>query len=83
LESNAISYGCQPQYPDLQGHFSIDSEGVQGVFGTTRHLPALTRHAHAAYSVIEEFVKGFVESFLIDFRPKRVMPPLFKSLSTL
>jgi hypothetical protein len=40
---NDISAGCQPQYPDLQGDFKIDSKGVQAVFGTTRHLPALTR----------------------------------------
>jgi hypothetical protein len=33
------------------------------VFGTTRHLPALIRRAHSAYSVIEEFVEGFVEDF--------------------
>jgi hypothetical protein len=30
----------------------------------TRRLPALTCHTHPAYSVIEEIVEGFVESFL-------------------
>jgi hypothetical protein len=55
------SPGCQPQYPDLQGKFIIDFTGLQEVFGTARHLPDLTRHVHAAYSVIEEIVEGFVE----------------------
>jgi hypothetical protein len=50
---------CQPQYPDLQGNFKIDFKGLQALFGTTRHLPALTRYAYPAYSVIEEFVEGF------------------------
>ena len=27
-------------------------------------IPDLTRHAHTAHSVIEEFVEGFVEGFL-------------------
>jgi hypothetical protein len=62
-ESNDLSNSCQPQNPDLQGYFNIDSKGLQAVFGTTRRPPALTRHAHAAYSVIEEFVEGFVEGF--------------------
>jgi hypothetical protein len=30
---------------------------------TTRHLPALTRRIHVAYSVIEEIVEGFVEGY--------------------
>jgi hypothetical protein len=58
-----VSNDCQLQYPDLQGNFSIDSKGLQAVSGTTHHLPALTRHAHPAYSVIEEFVESFVEGF--------------------
>jgi hypothetical protein len=58
-ESNDVFAGCQPQYPDLQGYFNIDIIGVQAVFVTTRHLPVLTRHAPAAYSVIEEIVEGF------------------------
>jgi hypothetical protein len=60
-ESNDIFTGCQPQYPDLQGYFNIDSKGLQAIFVTTRHLQALTRHAHGTYSVIEEIVEGFVE----------------------
>jgi hypothetical protein len=59
-----VPTGCQPQYPDLQGDFNIDFARLQGVFGTTRHLPALTRHRHPTYSVIEEIVEGFVEGFL-------------------
>jgi hypothetical protein len=54
---------CQPQCPDLQGDFNTGFTGVQAVFGTTHHLPALTRHLLAAYSVIEEIVEGFVEDF--------------------
>jgi hypothetical protein len=60
-ESNDVLTGCQPQYPDLQGYFNIDSKGLQAVFGTTRHLPALTHRIHPTYSVIEEIVEGFVE----------------------
>jgi hypothetical protein len=52
--------GCQPQYPNLQGHFDIDSKGLQAVSVTTRHLPVLTRHAPATRTVIEEIVEGFV-----------------------
>jgi hypothetical protein len=48
--------------------FNIDSTGVQEVFATTRHAPALTRHVHPAYSVIEEFVEGFVEEFLTSWK---------------
>jgi hypothetical protein len=59
-ESDDAFTGCQPQYPDLQGCFNIDSTGLQEVFSTTRHLPDLTRHIHNAYSVIEEFVEGFL-----------------------
>jgi hypothetical protein len=55
---------CLPQSSDLQGNFNIDSKGVQAVSVTTRHLPALTRHAHGAYSVIEEIVEGFIEGYL-------------------
>src|ERR1035437_892059 len=62
-ESNGVFTDCQPQYPDLQGHFNIDSKGLQEIFGTTRHLPDLTRHIPAAYTVIEEIVEGFVEGF--------------------
>src|ERR1019366_2095706 len=36
---------------------------VQAVFVTTLHLPALTHHAHVAYSVIEEIVEGFSNRF--------------------
>jgi hypothetical protein len=63
-ESNGVFVGCQPQYPDLKGNCSIDSKGLQEVFGTTRRLPALTRHAHPAYSVVEEIVEGFVEGLI-------------------
>jgi hypothetical protein len=63
VASNAVFTGCQPQYPDLQGNFNIDSKGLQVLFGITRRLPALTRHAPVACSVIEEFVEGFVEDF--------------------
>jgi len=62
-ESNEVFTDGQPQYPDLQGHFNFDSKGLQAVSGTTRHLPALTRHAPGACSVIEEIVEGFVEGF--------------------
>jgi hypothetical protein len=63
--------GCQPQYPDLQWNFNIDSKWLHAVFDTTRHLPDLTRHAYPAHSVIEEIVEGFVEGFqdeVISFR---------------
>ena len=63
-ESNAAFTDFQPQYPDLQGFFSIDFKGVQALFATIRPLPALTRRAHPACSVIEEIVEGFVEGFL-------------------
>ena len=62
-ESNAVFPDCQPQYPDLQGYFNSDFTGVQALFGTIRHVPDLTRHLPAAYSVIEEIVEGFVEGF--------------------
>jgi hypothetical protein len=65
-ESNDVFTGCQPQYPDLQGYFSIDYKRLQADLVTTRHLPALTPRAHAAYSVIEEFVEGFVEGFRVE-----------------
>jgi hypothetical protein len=42
-ESNDVWNGCQPQYPDLQGKFNIDFTRLQGVWGTTRHIPGLTR----------------------------------------
>jgi hypothetical protein len=66
-ESNAVFTGCQPQYPELQAYFNIDFTGLQAVFGTTRHLPDLTRRIPAAYSVIEEFVEGFVGGFYTAF----------------
>jgi hypothetical protein len=66
-ESDGVFTGCQPQYPDLQGNFNLDSEWVQAVFAIARHLPSLNRDAHPAYSVIEEFVEGFIEGFLIKF----------------
>jgi hypothetical protein len=50
-------------YPDLQGYFNTAFAGDQAVVGTTRPLPDLTRHIPVAYSVIEETVEGFVESF--------------------
>jgi hypothetical protein len=53
------------QYPDLQGYFNIDFTGLQELSGTIRHIPALTRHLHPAYSVIEEIVEGFVEGFWV------------------
>ena len=60
-ESDDVFIGCQPQYPDLQGYFNIGFTAFQATFGTTHHAQALTRRAHSAYSVIEEFVEGFVE----------------------
>jgi hypothetical protein len=72
LESNDTFNDCQPQYPNLRGYFNSDSKGVQAVFVTTRHLPALTRHAHPAYSVIEEIVEGFVEGILENTMPVRI-----------
>src|ERR1019366_9608253 len=68
-ESNGVFTDYQPQYPDLQGHSSIDSKGLQAVFGTTRHLPDLTRHIPVAHSVIEEIVEGFVEGFFNGLEP--------------
>jgi hypothetical protein len=65
-ESNDVFTGCQPQYPDLPGYFNIDATGLHAVIGTARYLPAITRHTHAAYSVIEEIVEGFVEVFLLS-----------------
>jgi hypothetical protein len=62
LESNDIFIGCQRQYPNLLGYFNVDSKGPQEVFTTTRHLLAITRHAHPAHPVIEEFVEGFFMS---------------------
>jgi hypothetical protein len=62
-ESNEVFTDYQPQYPDLQGYFNADFKGPQAVFTTTPHLPDLTRNLHAAYSVIEEIVEGFVEGF--------------------
>jgi hypothetical protein len=66
-ESNAVFSGCQPQYPDLQGDFNTDFKWVQALFGTTRHLPALTRHIPGACSVIEEIVEGFLKVSLKVF----------------
>ncbi len=60
---NDVFTDHQPQYPDLQAHFDIDSKGVQAVFITAHHIPALTRHMPAAYSVIEEIVESFIEGF--------------------
>jgi hypothetical protein len=60
-ESNEVFTDCQPQYPDLQGDFNSDFTGLQEVSDAIRRLPDLTRHIHGAYSVIEEFVEGFVE----------------------
>src|ERR1039457_1883262 len=68
-ESNGVFTDYQPQYPDLQGHSSIDSKGLQAVFGITRHLPDLTRHIPVAHSVIEEIVEGFVEGFFNGLEP--------------
>ena len=65
-ESNDVFTDNQPQYPDLQSNFDIDSKGLQAVSSTTRHLPDLTRHLHPAHPVIEEIVEGFVESFFTD-----------------
>ena len=62
-ESNGAFTDCQPQHPDLLGHFNPDSTAVQALFDTIRQLPDLTRHIPAAYSVIEEIVEGFVEGF--------------------
>ena len=47
---NDVFISNQPQYPDLQGHFDIDSKGLQAVSDTTRHLPDLAQHLHPAYS---------------------------------
>jgi hypothetical protein len=69
--------GCQRQYPDLQGYFSLGFTAFQTTFGTTRHLPALTQRAHGAYSVIEEFVEGFLYQVQLTFCPvqfKCVLP---------
>jgi hypothetical protein len=62
-ESNGVFTDCQPQYPDLQGDFNANFTGLQEVSGTIHHMPDLTRHVPAAYSVIEEIVEGFVEGF--------------------
>jgi hypothetical protein len=48
----------------LRGNFNADLTRVQAVSNTIRQLSDLTRHLPAAYSVIEEIVEGFVESFL-------------------
>jgi len=62
-ESNEVFTDYQPQYPDLQGYFNADFTGLQEVSDIIRQLPDLTRHTPTAYSVIEEFVEGFVEGF--------------------
>jgi hypothetical protein len=59
-ESNEVFTDCQPQYPDLQRYFNTGFTGVQALYETIRHIPDLTRHTPAAYSVIEGFVEGFL-----------------------
>ena len=54
----------QPQYPDLQGYFTVDFTRVQALFYTICQLPDLTRQLPGFYPVIEEIVEGFVEGFL-------------------
>ena len=54
----------QPQYPDLQGYFTVDFTRVQALFNTICQLSDLTHQLPAFYTVIEEFVEGFVEGFL-------------------
>jgi hypothetical protein len=49
--------------PYGKSQFNADFTGVQAVSDTIRPLPALTRHVHPYYSVIEEIVEGFVEGF--------------------
>jgi hypothetical protein len=63
-ESNEVFTDCWPQYPDLQGDFNAGFTGLQEVSDTIRQLPDLTRYLPAYFSVIEETVEGFVESFL-------------------
>jgi hypothetical protein len=55
---------CQPQYPDLQGYFTVDFTRVQALFHTICQLSDLTRQLPGFYPVIEEIVEGFVEGFL-------------------
>jgi hypothetical protein len=62
-ESNEVFTDDQPQYPDLRGNINAVFTGVQEVSVTIRALPDLTRQSPVAYSVIEEFVEGFVEDF--------------------
>jgi hypothetical protein len=71
-KSKEVFTDSQPQYPDLQGFFNIDSKGLQTVFGTPRHLPDKKHHIHPAYSVIEEIVEGFVEGFSLMLEAYRV-----------
>jgi hypothetical protein len=59
-ESNEVFTDCQPQHPDLQGYFNAVFKRLQEVSDTIRPLPDLTRHAPAAYSVIEEIVEGIL-----------------------
>ena len=66
-ESNGVFTECQPQYPDLQGDFNTGFTGVQAHFDTIRLNPPPTRHAPAAYPVIEEIVEGFVEGFCFGY----------------
>jgi hypothetical protein len=66
-ESNGVFTDCQPQYPDLQGDFNTGFTGVQAHFDTIRLNPPPTRHAPAAYPVIEEIVEGFVEGFCFGY----------------
>jgi hypothetical protein len=54
----------QPQYPDLQGYFTLDFTRVQALFNTICQLSDLTRQLPGFYPVIEEIVEGFVEGFL-------------------
>lgn len=43
-----------------RGILTLILKGFKRFFGTTRFLPALTRHLYPAYSVIEEIVEGFL-----------------------
>jgi hypothetical protein len=51
----------------LQGDFNTGFTGVQAHFDTIRLNPPPTRHAPAAYPVIEEIVEGFVEGFCFGY----------------
>jgi hypothetical protein len=59
--SNDVFTGCQPQYPDLQGDFNIDSKGLQEVSGTIRLNSPPTR-------LLKNSLKVSLKVFDRDFR---------------